>query len=147
MTIAIAADHAGYDLKNELVAELGKLGHSVLDFGPTDKSSVDYPDFAVKVGEAINAQQAQLGLLVCGTGTGMAIAANKIRGIRAAVCRTEYEARMARQHNEANVLCLGQRVTGPGLALEILHAFLNASFEGGRHAARMTKVAILEAKR
>lgn len=145
--IAIASDHAGLTLKTELVAELGKLGHQALDLGPADMGSVDYPDYAVKVTEAVTKGQASLGVLVCGTGMGMAITANKVHGIRAALCRSEFEARMARQHNDANVLCLGQRVTGGGLAIEILKAFLGSSFEGGRHATRVDKIKALEAKR
>ena len=146
-TVAIAADHAGFQLKTALVAELGKLGHPVTDLGPADTSSVDYPDFAVRVTDAVVAGRVQLGVLVCGTGMGMAITANKVKGIRAALCRTEFEARMSRQHNDANVLCLGQRVTGVGLAIEILKAFLGATFEGGRHATRVEKINQVEAKR
>lgn len=146
-TIAIASDHAGFQLKSELVAELGKLNHLVNDLGPADQSSVDYPDFAVRVTDAVTGGRAELGVLICGTGTGMAISANKVHGIRAALCRTEFEARMGRQHNDANVLCLGQRVTGTGLAIEILKAFLGATFEGGRHAMRVEKIRALEAKR
>ncbi|PZR13866.1 MAG: ribose 5-phosphate isomerase B [Archangium gephyra] len=145
--IAIASDHAGFALKSELVAELGRLGHTALDFGPTDTSSVDYPDFATRVTAAINEGKAPLGVLVCGTGIGMSISANKVHGIRAALCHTEFEARVTRQHNDANVLCLGQRVTGVGVALEILKVFLSASFEGGRHANRVSKITALEAKR
>ena len=146
-TIAIAADHAAVALKAELVAELGKLGHEVQDLGPFDATSVDYPDYATKVTGAVTGGQASLGVLLCGTGMGMAITANKVPGIRAALCRTEFEARMSRQHNDANVLCLGARVTGAGLAVEILKAFLAASFEGGRHAARVEKIRQVEANR
>jgi ribose 5-phosphate isomerase B len=146
-TIAIASDHAGFQLKGELVAELGKLKHAVTDLGPENTSSVDYPDFATRVTDAVVGGRAELGVLICGTGTGMSITANKVHGIRAALCRTEFEARMARQHNDANVLCLGQRVTGTGLAIEVLKAFLGATFEGGRHAARVEKIRQVEAKR
>jgi ribose 5-phosphate isomerase B len=146
-TIAFASDHAGVALKAELVAELGKLGHVALDLGPADTTSVDYPDYATKVTDAVIGKRAELGVLICGTGMGMAITANKVRGVRAALCRTEFEARMSRQHNDANVLCLGQRVTGGGLAIEILKAFLAASFEGGRHAARVAKITQVEDKR
>lgn len=145
--IAIASDHAGFALKAELAAELGKLGHTALDLGPADTSSVDYPDFAAKVTAAINDGKAALGVLVCGTGIGMSISANKVHGIRAALCHTEFEARATRQHNDANVLCLGQRVTGVGVALEILRVFLSTGFEGGRHANRVEKLRALEAKR
>lgn len=146
-TIAVAADHAAVALKAELVAELGRLGHEALDLGPFDTTSVDYPDYATKVTGAVTSGQAALGVLLCGTGLGMAITANKVHGIRAALCRSEFEARLSRQHNDANVLCLGARVTGGGLALEILKAFLEASFEGGRHAARVEKIRQVEAKR
>jgi ribose 5-phosphate isomerase B len=146
-TIAIASDHAGVALKAELVAELGKLGQLSLDLGPADTTSVDYPDFATRVTDAVLAKKASLGVLICGTGIGMSITANKVHGIRAALCRTEFVARVTRQHNDANVLCLGARVTGGGLAIEILRAFLNASFEGGRHAARVEKINQVEAKR
>ena len=134
-----------WKFKTEVVAELGRLGHLVMDLGPADTSSVDYPDYATRVTDAVKTSRAALGVLICGTGMGMAISANKVHGIRAALCRTEFEARMSRQHNDANVLCLGQRVTGTGLALEILKAFLNASFEGGRHATRVDKIRQLEA--
>ncbi len=144
--IAIASDHAGFALKAELAAELLKLGHVALDFGPADTSSVDYPDFAQKVTTALNPGHASLGVLVCGTGIGMSISANKVHGIRAALCHTEFEARATRAHNDANVLCLGQRVTGVGVALEILRVFLATPFEGGRHQARVEKVRALEAK-
>lgn len=145
--IAIAADHAGVALKAELVAELKKLGHTPTDFGPMDSTSVDYPDFATKVTGAISGGSASLGVLICGTGIGMSIAANKVHGIRAALCHTEFEARATRQHNDANVLCLGARVTGAGLAIEILKVFLATPFEGGRHQARVDKVKALEATR
>jgi ribose 5-phosphate isomerase B len=147
LTVALAADHAGFTLKAELAAELARWGHAVLDLGPADTTSVDYPDFALKVTAAVTSGRAALGLLVCGTGTGMSIAANKVPGVRAALCRSEFEARMARAHNDANVLCLGQRVTGAGLALEIARAFLATPFEGGRHAARVEKLRRIETAR
>ncbi|MFO0597660.1 MAG: ribose 5-phosphate isomerase B [Myxococcaceae bacterium] len=147
LAIAIASDHAGFQLKGELAAELGKWGHLVTDLGPNDTSSVDYPDYATRVTEAVVTGRARFGVLICGTGMGMAITANKVHGIRAALCRTEFEARLSRQHNDANVLCLGQRVTGTGLAIEILKDFLEAQFEGGRHAARVEKITQVEAKR
>lgn len=145
--LAIAADHAGVALKAELVTELKKLGHEVIDLGPESTASVDYPDYATKLTELVTKGTPALGILVCGTGIGMSIAANKVKGIRAAVCRTEFEARATRQHNDANVLCLGQRVTGGGVALEIAKAFVAASFEGGRHQVRVDKVKALEANR
>lgn len=147
MLVALGSDHAGVDLKAELVEELKRLGHGVLDLGPATTASVDYPDFAVKTCAAVTSGQADLGVLVCGTGIGMSMTANKVTGIRAALCRSEFEARMARMHNDANVLCLGQRVTGVGLAQEILKAFLTATFEGGRHAGRVEKIRQVEARR
>jgi ribose 5-phosphate isomerase B len=147
LTVALASDHAGVALKAELVAGLKKLGHAALDLGPEGTGPVDYPDYAVRVTKAVTSGEASLGVLVCGTGIGMSITANKVHGIRAALCHTEFEARMSRMHNDANVLCLGQRVTGVGLALAILEAFLTTSFEGGRHADRVEKIRQLEAQR
>lgn len=148
LRIAFASDHAGLVLKNELVKELQKIAaFEAIDLGPSTPDSVDYPDFAVKVTEALATKQAAFGVLVCGTGLGMSIAANKVHGIRAVLCHTEFEARMGRMHNDANVVCLGQRVTGSGVAIEIMRAFLAASFEGGRHAIRVEKINALEAKR
>jgi ribose 5-phosphate isomerase B len=144
---AIAADHAGVALKAELLVELKKLGHEGTDLGPDSTASVDYPDFASKLTSLVAKGTPALGILVCGTGIGMSIAANKVNGIRAAVCRTEFEARATRQHNDANVLCLGQRVTGAGVALEIAKVFLTTAFEGGRHQTRVDKVKALEAQR
>ena len=146
-TIAIASDHAGVALKAELLGELARLGHPSLDLGPADTTSVDYPDYAVKVTSAVTDKRASLGILICGTGTGMSITANKVHGIRAALSRSEFEARLAVQHNNANVLCLGSRVTGGAMAIEIMKAFLSASFEGGRHAGRVEKITQVEAKR
>ena len=147
MRLAFASDHAGLALKSELALVAAKLGHAVDDLGPQDGASVDYPDFAEKVARAVASGAVQAGVLVCGTGIGMSMAANKVAGIRAAVCRTEFEARATRGHNDANVLCLGQRVTGAGLAAAILEAFLATPFEGGRHGARVDKVRALEGAR
>jgi ribose 5-phosphate isomerase B len=145
--LVIAADHAGVALKAELVTELKKLGHEVTDLGPSSTESVDYPDYASKLTALVTAGTPARGILICGTGIGMSIAANKVKGIRAAVCRTEFEARATRQHNDANVLCLGQRVTGGGVALEIAKVFLTTDFDGGRHQARIEKVKALEGSR
>ncbi len=145
MKIAFGADHAGVSLKDDLVALVRAAQHEAVDLGPAGTASVDYPDYAAKVTAAVLAGEANLGVLVCGTGIGMSIAANKAKGIRAALCRSEFEARMARAHNDANVLCLGQRVTGAGLAQEILKVFLTTPFEGGRHAQRVDKLAALDA--
>jgi len=138
--VVFGSDHAGFALKGELVKAAREAGHQVDDVGPLQDVSVDYPDYARMVSEAVAQGRADLGVLVCGTGIGMSISANKFKGVRAALCRTELEARMARAHNDANVLCLGQRISGPGLARAILDAFLAAGFEGGRHATRVDKI-------
>jgi ribose 5-phosphate isomerase B len=139
--VVIASDHAGFTLKLSLVQALAEAKVLVEDLGPSSTAAVDYPDFAKKVSDAVAGGGSQtFGVLVCSTGTGMSIAANKVKGIRAALCRSEFEARMARAHNDANVLCLGERVTGSGLARAILEVFLNTPFEGGRHAARVGKI-------
>jgi ribose 5-phosphate isomerase B len=139
-TIAIAADHAGYDLKALLVPELKSLGFEVLDLGTDSGDSVDYPDFADALARAIERGQAKRGVLVCGTGLGIAIAANRHRWVRAGVCHDATTARLARQHNDANVLALGARVVGSEVAKDCLRAFLATEFEGGRHARRVAKL-------
>lgn len=138
--LAVASDHAGLELKQALVSELSKRGIEVRDFGTTSSASCDYPDFAHAVARAIAQGEVERGLLVCGTGVGMSIAANRHREVRAVVCSEPFSARMARAHNDANVLCIGARVVGGGTALEIVDAFLGASFEGGRHAGRVAKI-------
>jgi len=142
--VVAASDHAGLVLRPEAIRAAQAAGFEVEDLGPLGAGSVDYPDYAGKVARAVASGQARFGLLVCGTGIGMSIAANKVPGVRAALCRTEYEARMARAHNDANVLCLGERVTGPGLAAAIVEAFLATPFEGGRHARRVEKLGELD---
>ena len=139
-----ASDHAGLTLRAEGIKAARARGVEVEDLGPFTADSVDYPDLAARLGEALAAGRARFGLLVCGTGIGMSIAANKVKGVRAAHCTTEYEARMARAHNDANVLCLGERVTGAGLAAAIVEAFLATPFEGGRHARRVEKLKALD---
>jgi ribose 5-phosphate isomerase B len=138
--VIIASDHAGLELRRELVSALQELRVEVNDVGPTTNASVDYPDFAKMVCKAVAAGEYQYGVLVCGTGIGMSITANKYRGIRAALCTSEFEARMTRAHNDANVLCLGQRVVGAGLARGIVEAFVATPFEGGRHQKRLDKI-------
>ncbi len=138
--IIVASDHAGLELKTELLAVLRARGEAFEDVGTFSGDSVDYPDFATQVAQAVASGRASLGVLVCGTGIGMSIVANKYAGVRAAVCRTEYEARMSRAHNDANVLCMGERVTGGGLGAAILTAFLDSQFEGGRHERRVQKI-------
>jgi ribose 5-phosphate isomerase B len=140
MRVAIASDHGGFNLKGQLVAALSELGHEVLDLGPATAAAVDYPDTARPLGAVVVERRADLGVLVCGSGIGMSIAVNKLKGVRAALCHTELEGRLARQHNDANVLCLGERIIGPTLARAILEAFLTAKFEGGRHATRVAKI-------
>ncbi len=138
------SDHAGLALRAEAVKVAKAAGFDVEDLGPFSGESVDYPDYAKAVAEAVASGRARLGLLVCGTGIGMSIAANKVKGIRAAHCTTEFEARMARAHNDANVLCIGERVVGLGLGGAIVKAFLEAAFEGGRHERRVQKMRDLE---
>lgn len=149
MRLVIASDHAGIELKADLVAHLKSGAHQVEDLGVATKDSVDYPDYARKVAETLKgtASSHVLGILVCGTGIGMSIMANKFHGVRAAVCTSEFEGRMARAHNDANVLCLGQRVVGAGVARSILDAFLSTPFEGGRHAMRVEKINEADSKR
>ena len=141
MKIAIGADHAGFDLKAHLVERLRSQGHEVEDAGTDSPTrSVDYPDFAAKVSSAVASGEAERGVLVCGTGIGIAIAANKHEGIRAATCNDLYTARMARAHNDVNVTALGARVVGTGVAEEIVDLFLTTPFDGGRHRRRVEKI-------
>jgi ribose 5-phosphate isomerase B len=138
--VAIAADHAGYALKEELKAEIGVLGLEVLDLGTDGPQSVDYADFGNALAQALKDGRAARGVLVCGTGIGISIAANRHRHVRAAVCTDTTAARLARQHNDANVLALGARLVGVEVAKDCLRAFLTTSFEGGRHARRVEKL-------
>ncbi len=139
-TIAIAADHAGFALKSALAAELAALGHEVLDLGTHSTESVDYPDYAAALAAAVESGRAGRGVLVCGTGIGMAIAANRHAVVRAAVCHDITSTRLARAHNDANVLALGARLVGEEVAKDCLRAFLSTAFEGGRHARRVDKL-------
>jgi ribose 5-phosphate isomerase B len=145
MRIAIGADHAGYEAKEGLKQRLARRCETVEDVGTHGSASVDYPDFAGRVARLVAEGKADFGVLICGSGIGMSIAANKVRGIRAAHCTEAYTARLAREHNDANVLCMGSRVTGPGLMEETLDAFLDASFQHGRHDGRVDKIMRLEA--
>jgi RpiB/LacA/LacB family sugar-phosphate isomerase len=140
MKIALASDHAGFAEKEKLKPLLQGLGVDFEDLGTTSEDSVDYPDYARKVAERVAAGQAEQGLLVCGSGTGMAITANKVAGVRAAVGWSEETARLARQHNDANVLAIGARTTPPAEIPKIVKAWLETPFEGGRHAARVAKI-------
>lgn len=138
--IAFGCDHAGFHLKGALMEAAQAFDHYVIDLGTHSTDSVDYPDFANKVVNALKTGQASLGVIICGTGIGMSMAANRHPGIRAAVCHTELEARLAREHNNANILCVGGRILGTDQAKSCLAAFLSAHFEGGRHSQRVTKI-------
>jgi ribose 5-phosphate isomerase B len=141
LTIAIGGDHAGLPLKTALQEAIAAAGHAVVDFGTHSTASVDYPDFAHQVCAAVQEGRAGFGVLVCGTGIGMAIAANRHPGIRAAVLHSGTESRLTRAHNDANIACFGARLTGPEVALDALTMFLATEFEGGRHARRLAKLA------
>jgi ribose 5-phosphate isomerase B len=138
--LGVGSDHAGLELKCSLMTELGKQGFDVRDFGTTTSDSCDYPDYAHAVPRAIAGGEFERAILVCGTGVGMSITANRHAEIRAVVCSEPLSARMSRQHNDANVLCIGARIVGAVTAVKIVDAFLGATFEGGRHAARVAKI-------
>ena len=144
MRIAIASDHAGTTLRVAVGEHLRAAGHRVDDLGPDEGQSVDYPDYAEKVARAVASSDAQIGVLICGTGIGMSMAANRVNGVRAALCTNEFMARMTRAHNDANILCMGERVTGLGVALGIVDVFTSQEFEGGRHARRVGQITALE---
>ncbi|MFQ5464767.1 MAG: ribose 5-phosphate isomerase B [Thermodesulfobacteriota bacterium] len=145
-TIAIASDHAGREIKDEIKYYLEEAGVEVIDMGVNSDKSVDYPDYGMPVAEKVSRGQVPAGVLVCGTGIGMSILANKYRGVRAALVNDIYTARMAREHNDANILVIGGRVVGKGLAREIVRTWLETGFEGGRHQRRLDKIAEIEAK-
>lgn len=144
--IAIGSDHAGFELKQHLVAMLVEAGHEVDDQGTHSTESVDYPPICAGVGRTVREGRADVGIVLGGSGQGEQLAANKVRGVRAALCNCLYTARMARAHNDANVLSIGARVVGTGLAEEIVHVFLTTDFEGGRHARRVAQLTELEAQ-
>jgi len=144
MKIAIATDHQGSVVRRQIIEYVKKLGHEVIDFGAETEAAVDYPDYAAKAAGAVAAKQADRAILVCGTGIGMGIAANKIAGIRAAVCTDEFGAKMARSHNDANVLALRSAYQNPATNLAIVDLFLKTEFEGGRHQIRVNKIRNLE---
>ena len=139
MSIVIGSDHAGWNLKKAIKEYLEAKGIEVADIGPATNEPCDYSDKALEAAQAIADGKYSRGILICGTGVGMSMAANRVRGVRAALCWTEYLARMSRAHNNANVLCLGERATGVDLALSILDVWLNTEFEGGRHSRRIAK--------
>ena len=144
MCVAIGCDHRGLALKKVIANLVAELGHSYEDFGCQDSTPVDYVDIARNVADAVATGRARQGILVCSTGIGMSMASNKVKGIRAALCHDLLTARRAREHNDANVLCMGSEVVGQDLALEIVKAYLLASFEGGRHIPRLAKMRTLE---
>lgn len=146
MKVAIASDHRGYALKSRIIDRLTNLGHEIIDMGPENGESVDYPDFAVRVSTAVANQEADRGILICGTGMGMCIAANKIKGIRATACHDEVTAEMSRRHNDANVLCLSAELLGEQLVDRMAEIWMKTEFEGGRHARRLEKISEFEAK-
>lgn len=146
MRIAIGADHAGYELKQHLIGVLTAGGHDVADLGTHSTESVDYPPICAAVGRAVRDGEADRGIVIGGSGQGEQLAANKVRGVRAALCNDLYTARYGRLHNDANVLSIGGRVVGTGLAEEILHTFLTTEFEGGRHARRVEQLMAIEAE-
>lgn len=147
MRLALGADHAGYLLKDGLMEELRRAGHEVIDLGTNGPQAVDYPDFAAAVARAVVDGRAERGIVVCGSGVGASVAANKIRGARAGLCHDSYSARQGVEHDDMNVLVLGSRVIGPALASELLRAFLSGRFTGEeRHVRRLAKIAALEAR-
>lgn len=146
MKIAIGCDHGGFRLKEEIKNHLAQKSIEFEDFGTYSEESCDYPDIAAYVGEKVVSKEFEFGILICGTGIGIGIAANKIPGIRAALCSDTFSAHATRQHNNANILTMGQRVVGTGLALDIVDTFLNSSFEGDRHQRRIDKISAIENK-
>ena len=144
MKIAIGCDHGGLEHKNAIVEHLKERGFEVKDFGIYQQISVDYPDIAVKVAGSIKEGESELGILVCGTGIGMSLAANKVKGIRAAAVSEHFSAKYTRLHNNSNILCLGGRVIGVGTALELVDLFVDTEFEGGRHTKRVEKISAIE---
>lgn len=146
MKIAIGCDHGGLELKNEIINYLNQESYEVKDFGTYTNESCDYADYSLVVAEAVASKEYEFGILVCGTGIGISIAANKVPGIRAALCSDTFSAHATREHNDANILALGQRVVGPGLAIDIVKTFLSSKFEGDRHSRRIEKIANIEKK-
>ncbi|MCM3718394.1 ribose 5-phosphate isomerase B [Fictibacillus phosphorivorans] len=144
MKIAIGSDHAGVELRKEIIAMIEELGMEVEDVGCECTTSVDYPDFAIPVAEKVANGEADRGILICGTGIGMSITANKVKGIRCALVHDLFSAKATRQHNDSNVLAMGERVIGPGLALEIAKVWLTTEYEGGRHGRRVDKISQYE---
>lgn len=146
MKIAVACDHGGLALKNVLLEYLKKNGYEIMDFGTCTAESCDYPDFVLPAAEAVASGECERGILVCSTGIGVSIVANKVKGIRCAHCHDTYSAKYTRLHNDANMLAFGQKIIGDGLMLEIVETFLNTEFEGGRHQRRIDKIKAIEEK-
>ncbi|NCU16303.1 ribose 5-phosphate isomerase B [Pallidibacillus pasinlerensis] len=146
MKVAIACDHGGFNLKNEIVSLLEELNIEYEDFGCDGSCSVDFPDYALPVAEKVANGEFDRGILICGTGIGMSIMANKVKGIRCALCHDVFSAKATREHNDSNILAMGERVIGPGLAREIAHTWLTTEFTGGRHERRVGKITEYEAK-
>ncbi|MBU3143148.1 ribose 5-phosphate isomerase B [Clostridium sp. CF012] len=146
MKIALGSDHGGLNLKKQIILHLESKNIEIKDFGTYTEDSCDYPDYALKVAEVVVAEKFELGILICGTGIGIGIAANKVPGIRAALCHDTFSAHATREHNNANILTLGERVIGVGLALDIVDAFISAKFQGERHQKRIDKITEIEKK-
>jgi ribose 5-phosphate isomerase B len=146
MKIVVGSDHRGFEAKQRLVESLRRQGHEVLDVGPEGRDSVDYPDYAFQVAEAVSAGRAERGILICGTGIGMCIAANKVKNVRAAPCHDQITAEMSRRHNDANVLCLSADLLGEDLIERMVRIWLTTEFEGGRHARRVEKIVKFESE-
>ena len=146
MKIAIGSDHGGFKLKQEIKKYLNEKGYEFKDFGTNSEDSCDYPDYALPVAEAVASKEFEKGILICGTGIGIGIAANKVTGIRAALCSDTFSAHASREHNDANILTMGERVVGPGLAIDIVEIFLTSKFEGDRHIKRIDKIKDIENK-
>jgi ribose 5-phosphate isomerase B len=146
MRIALGSDHGGFTLKEEIKSYLEKKGIEFKDFGTNNTDSCDYPDIALPAAKAVASGEFDRGILICGTGIGIGIAANKVQGIRAALCHDTFSARASRQHNNANILTMGERVIGRGLALEIVDVWINTEFSGGRHQRRVDKISQIENK-
>jgi ribose 5-phosphate isomerase B len=140
MKFYIATDHAGYAVKAFVKAYINSKGHEIIDLGPDSADRVDYPDYAKKCAEAVITDKGSFGIVICGTGIGISMAANKVPGIRAALCHDHYTAMLTRQHNDANILCFGERVVGKGVIEDMIEVFANTEFEGGRHAGRVAKI-------
>ena len=142
--IAIGSDHAGLPLKDEIIKHFEQKGIAYIDYGTNSSESVDYSDYGKKLAKAVASKECDRGIVICGTGIGISIAANKVNGIRASLCTNSYMAKMTRMHNDSNVLALGQRVTGVGVALDIVETWLSTEFEGGRHKRRIDKIRDIE---